>query len=396
VQRGLRDRAVRRLFPPPPRQAPPATITRILVIRPDQLGDLLFATPALARLRAAFPAAHITGLIGPWGRPVWDRQAALNNIGELPFPGIVTRPARPWQPYTLLASAARELRPQAYDLAVNLRFDYWWGALLAEQARIPIRWGYDLPVTAPFLTHPAPYTPGRHEVEQNLALVDAVCAAAGAPPAPPPDRGAGRPPLNFPLRGEEYTWTASVLPPDGGERAVVIHPGTNASLKLWTLDGWASVATRLVALGYAVLFTGSAAEGPLVDAIRARMDPQPRATTRSLAGQTTLGQLGALCAVSRLALGVDSGPMHIATACGAPTVRLYGPSDEAVWGPWGPAARNAVVRAPGTQPGRFLDPDRREPEGGPEMQAITPEHVIAVMEPLLRGTPSLNGRSKKS
>ena len=90
-----------------------------------------------------------------------------------------------------------------------------------------------------------------------------------------------------------------VLPPDGGERAVVIHPGTNASLKLWTPDGWAAVATRLVALGYAVLFTGSAAEGPLVEAIRGRMEPAPRAATRSLAGQTTLGQLGALCAGGR-------------------------------------------------------------------------------------------------
>ena len=211
MQRGLRDRAVRRLFPPRPRQAPPATIARILVIRPDQLGDLLFATPALARLRAAFPTAHITGLIGSWGRPVWERQPALNDIGELPFPGIVARPARPWEPYTLLASAARQLQTQQYDLAIILRFDYWWGALLAEQAAIPSRFGYDLPVTAPFLTNPAPYPPGRHEVEQNLALVDAV-PAAGAPPAPPPDRDAGRPPLLFPLRGE-VPWTAASCRP---------------------------------------------------------------------------------------------------------------------------------------------------------------------------------------
>src|SRR5437588_446441 len=36
-------------------------IKRILIIRPDHLGDLLFATPALELLRIAFPQAHITG-----------------------------------------------------------------------------------------------------------------------------------------------------------------------------------------------------------------------------------------------------------------------------------------------------------------------------------------------
>ena len=67
-------------------------------------------------------------------------------------------------------------------------------------------------------------------------------------------------------------------------------------------------------------------------------------------------------------------------------MRLYGPSDETIWGPWGPAARNLVVRAPGTRPGRFLDPPGAA-EGGPEMLAIPPEQVIAVMEPLLRAEP---------
>jgi ADP-heptose:LPS heptosyltransferase len=82
-------------------------------------------------------------------------------------------------------------------------------------------------------------------------------------------------------------------------------------------------------------------------------------------------------------LGVDSGPLHLATAESARTVRLYGPSDERQWGPWGPAERNIVVRAPGTHPGHFLDPDRRELEGGPEMQAIAPAPVIAALGGLL-------------
>ena len=52
-----------------------------------------------------------------------------------------------------------------------------------------------------------------------------------------------------------------------------------------------------------------------------------------LAGKTTLGQLGALCKRATLVLGVDSGPLHLAAALGTPTLRLYGSTDEAIFGP---------------------------------------------------------------
>lgn len=385
----LRDRLVRLLFPAPRRpiaewesfRNPPAA-PRILIMRPDHLGDLLFAGPALAQLRAVFPQAHLTGLVGPWGRPIWERLTSLDAVETLPFPGIVARPARPWQPYTLLRREARRLRAGRYDLAIILRFDYWWGALLAEQAGIPVRWGYDLPVIAPFLTQRVPYVAGRHEVAQDLALVQALATTMPAAPAlPAPDRAAGQPPLIFPLRAEEQAWAATQVPV--GTRAVAIHPGTNGSLKLWTLDGWATTATWLVEQDYRVLFTGSAAEGPLVAAIRARLAPAVLAATADLAGQTTLGQLAALFAGCAAVLGVDSGPLHIATAAGAPTVRLYGPSDEGIWGPWGPVDRHRIVRAPGTRPGHFLDPTRQALEGGAEMIAIASAQVIAAVAALL-------------
>ncbi len=383
-----RDRLVRLLFPAPRPGAAgnatpfrtPHSARRILIVRPDHLGDLLLAGPALAALRAALPTAHLTGLVGPWGRPIWDRLPNLDAVETLPFPGIVARPARPWQPYTLLRTQARQLRAGRYDLALILRFDYWWGALLAEQARIPVRWGYDLSAVAPFLTHRAPYQAGRHEVVQNLALVAAL--TAGRPDAAPtPDAAPGRPALQFPLSPDERAWAATQQP--AGIRYIAIHPGTNGSLKLWTLAGWAAVATGLLAQEYRVIFTGSATEAPLVAAIQARMESAQAAATINLTGQTDLGRLGALFAGCAAVAGVDSGPLHIATAVGAPTVRLYGPSDEAIWGPWGAPAHHRVVRAPGTRPGHFLDPTRHALEGGPEMQAITAAQVIDAVAAIL-------------
>src|SRR5438067_11210263 len=61
------------------RQPRDGEVERILVIRPDHLGDLLFATPALSRLRHAFPDAYINGLVGPWGRAMWEDNPCLDS-----------------------------------------------------------------------------------------------------------------------------------------------------------------------------------------------------------------------------------------------------------------------------------------------------------------------------
>ena len=55
----------------------------------------------------------------------------------------------------------------------------------------------------------------------------------------------------------------------------------------------------------------------------------------NLAGKVTLKQLAALSHRSRLFLGVDTAPMHIAAAVGTPVIALFGPSGEFNWGPWG-------------------------------------------------------------
>jgi ADP-heptose:LPS heptosyltransferase len=62
-----------------------------------------------------------------------------------------------------------------------------------------------------------------------------------------------------------------------------------------------------------------------------------------LAGATTLGQLGALVERCQLALGGDSGPLHLAAVLGVPTLRLYGPSDPCQFGPWPPGQSQRVL-----------------------------------------------------
>jgi heptosyltransferase-2/heptosyltransferase-3 len=355
-------------------------ISRLLVMRPDHLGDLLFATPTLDLIRQAFPTAYITGVVGPWGRAMWEGNPNLDALQVVPFPGIVERVGGA-EPYRLLARSAEQIAEGRFDLGVTLRFDHWWGAALMWAAGVPRRWGYDTPGMRSWLTGRVPYTPGRHEVEQDLRLAHATIKAAGTIYTPPLqiDRAQGQPPLTPPNMSEPpLELLASWLSADA-EKRVVIHPGTAGANKLWTIQGWAEVADRLAAGGYSVVLTGAPNEQTLCARIVQTTSSKPL----DLSGRTaSISELAWILDKAYMVLGVDSGPLHIADALGKRTLHLYGPSDERSWAPWGDPRLHRTLRAPGTYPTEILGVDVRQMEGGPEMRAITVEMVMKEIEAL--------------
>ena len=375
MRRWLRRIALRALAyssaPFLPRARRPSRISRILLIRPDHIGDLLFTTPALRLLRTEFPQAHITSLVGPWGSEVMERNANVDQVLVCPFPGFTRQPKPSFlQPYALLGRHARLLQEQGYDLALVLRFDHWWGVLLAYWAGIPQRIGYALPELRPFLTQPISYTPGHHEVVQNLTLIRAACQRKE-----PSIEEAG--PLEFNPSAEDNRLATRYLAERGIEPEtplIVIHPGAGAPVKLWRAEGFAQVGDSLVERYKArLLVTGSSKEEGLAREIASHMRSEPLIA----AGQTTLGEMAALMAHADLVIGVDSGPMHLAVAQGVPTIHLYGPVDHRAFGPWGDLRRHRVVISDlDCIPCNRLDYTPEELEKHPCVRLITVEEVL--------------------
>jgi ADP-heptose:LPS heptosyltransferase len=87
----------------------------------------------------------------------------------------------------------------------------------------------------------------------------------------------------------------------------------------------------------------------------------PRDRVVDLVGREDLLVVHAALARARLFVGGDSGLMHLAAAAGAPTLGLFGPSDERLYGPWGPRSR--AVRGSRT----FEDFKRLDPRLDQEM-----------------------------
>ena len=376
VRRALLE-ALARLPVPPAARARPESI---LLIRPDHVGDVLFVTPAVRALSAAAPDAEITALVGPWSAGVLAPFPQIAHLVTLRFPGFTRqRRGAPTAPYTLAWRAARNLRALGVGAAVVMRPDHWWGAMLAHLAGIPVRAGYDLPGVAPFLTKRLPFVPGAHSVRLNLNLVERWTGPVADADAP----------LAYPVLDEDRAFIDAYLAGQGctlGAPIVVIHPGSGSAYKNWLPERWASVADALAArLGARMVFTGSAREAVQARAIAEQMQHRPMLA----AGDTTIGQLAALCARASLALGPDSGPLHLAVAVGTPTVHLYGPADPARYGPWGPAQRHIVVqsRAMACAPCGVLDWSGDNPAHHPCVRDITVAQVLAAAHAALAAAP---------
>lgn len=351
---------------------------RILLIRPDHLGDVLLASPAEAELREALPRAEIDWLVGPWSAEMARRAGASGRVLTLDFPGFTRSPKRNLaEPYMLLYDESARLRAEQYDAALILRPDHWWGAMLAALAGVPRRFGYALAECTPFLTDSLP-PPTGHAALANLFLARLAASRLGGRQTPIDEI---RPPC-FALTDGERAWAAGAVGRRGasvrGRRPLIaIHPGTGAALKSWPAERWTEVADALHRQANAdIVLTGGSGERALVDRIAASLAPSPA----TFAGQTTLGQLAALFARCDLVIGGDSGPLHVAATVGAATVRLYGPTDVEEFGPWPPTDHHVALTADLTcQPCRTLvDPPCGATELPPCLQALDAGRVSSI------------------
>jgi ADP-heptose:LPS heptosyltransferase len=110
----------------------------------------------------------------------------------------------------------------------------------------------------------------------------------------------------------------------------ILQPGTTWTNKRWSVEKLAEVGRTLVQSGryVAIVSWGPGEQDEAREVVRLIGD------AGVLAPPTTIRQLAALLKRSRLYVGTDSGPMHLASALGVPTVGLFGPADPARFGPY--------------------------------------------------------------
>ena len=302
-------------------------VRRILVIKLRNHGDVLLSAPIFSALKTRFPNARIDAYLYRDTLPMLEGHPAIGAFHQYD---------RKWKALSFVGRMKREfallnaIRKVGYDLTVNLT-EGDRGTIAASYSGARIRVALD-PQGQGFagkremITHVVKRAPTpRHMVEQNL---DALRRIGIFPEAS--DRRA-----LFAIPDDARAAVVQRLRQHGisGQDYLLIHPTSRWLFKCWPIERVAALIDALSLGDFPVVLScgPDLRERAMIDAIK-----QSTRHTRviDLGGLLTLKELGALIEQTRCLLCVDSVPMHMAAALRVPTVALFGPSSERIWGPW--------------------------------------------------------------
>lgn len=346
-------------------------LTRILVVRLDNIGDVIMLSPALRALRRAFPKARITLMVSRAGAvaagllpevdEVFVHRALWQDVrGEMPL-----KPAREQE-------LVEEIGRRQFDAAfifTSFSQSPFPAAYVCYLAGIPLRIAQSREFGGGLLTHGVrPLVDSTHQVDRNLHLLKESGVPVG---------GAGATALRVFIPQGTQAAVDGLLREHGLHGSfVVIAPGATCSARRYPLARYVDVAARLAQTGHRVVVVGGPLDQAAGDAIVAAV---PGAV--SLCGRTSLAELAALLRRARLLIANDSGPMHIGDAVSCPMVILYSGTElEEQWRPRSAPAR--LLRRPtACSPCyRFECPYDRE------CLAIAPTEVVSEVMSLLGET----------
>jgi ADP-heptose:LPS heptosyltransferase len=293
--------------------AGPARRERILVIKLSALGDFVLALAAMRKIRQAHRKAHITLLTTPPFKALAEASPYFNEVETDGRPGSLSD----W------LALRRRLRAVHYDRVYDLQTSAQSSRIFQSLRPAPPPWsGIALGCSLP---HRNPQRNHMHTLERQADQLK----EAGVWPDAPTEPGTAPPP------DLSWIWAADRRSPKmpGARRYALLVPGGSAHRldKRWPVERYAALAKRLYAQGLDSVIIGGPQEAELAHRIQREA---PRA--RDLTGRTDFAQVAKLGARAAIAIGNDTGPLHLAAAAGAPTVVLFSSaSDPALSAPRG-------------------------------------------------------------
>ncbi len=298
---------------------------KFLVVRRDNIGDLVLTTPVFAALKAHFPGCRVEALANSYNAPILEGHPDLDAVhaytkdkhlepGESRIGNwsarlsqyLALRRAR----FDTVIVASPGWRPRDVKLARGLSA----GRVVAFTAPGERPAGVDIAV---------PYDGwgDRHHVEDVFRIL-APLGIEGPPPPPRlgfavPPREAGRAPVvafQVSARKPSQRWPEARF----AEAMRGIHEDTGAHARLFWSPGAANDPRH-----------------PGDDDKAARLLDMAAGVPVKAMRTTTLPDLARGLAACDAFVGADGGAMHVAAALGKPVVALFGDSILSLWRPWG-------------------------------------------------------------
>ena len=314
---------------------PMENVGRIAVLRPNAVGDFVFALPALHALKHAYPDAELVYIGKEWhARFLHGRPGPVDRVMVMPpVPGVGALVAmgtgqEPKDGGETVERFLARMRDERFDIALQMfgggRFSNPFVAQFGARLTVGAR-AADAPPLDRWIAY---VEPGN----RRLALLE-IAALAGATALPLQQELA--------VTDADRREADAVLPATPGRRLAVLQPGASDARRRWSAGRFAAVGDALAAHGVVVAINGTEAEAAVVEQVRAAM----RHDAVGLAGKLSLGGLCGLLERADVMVSNDTGPLHLALAIGTPCVGIFWHTNLADGMPLRPSLLRAAVAA---------------------------------------------------
>lgn len=324
---------------------------RLLCVKIASRGDLLLCGPAFRRLRALYPDSSLELLVGKSCLDVAEHMPFFNRIHVLDDSKLMAGSAcdkilAATEMHDVFASRGNE----PFDKVFIFHRD-WRYALLARMAGIRVRCGFSNSIAKLFLTDSYMAGEREHHVSQYLAMVSGESSAQSLDGV-------------WQFSPTEFQELPSVLVNHGvlktdkplvglgfaGGRNVK----TQTTLKSWMFDRYRTLAGKLSAAAYEVVWLGDREDGKLLVGTIPGIN---------LCGRLSVAETAAVISKCSAVVANDTLLMHLSEALGIPTLGIFGPTDPFHYRPLGPRSLalwegNDLPCSPCHRDGYFPDCDR--------------------------------------
>jgi ADP-heptose:LPS heptosyltransferase len=281
-------------------------IKKILLIRPEMIGDYVIITPVITALKQAFPAATITIFIKEFTLPLVKTNPDIDDIIIDP----------------------NQIMSGHFDLAIDFfgQPQYAW---LIFKAGIPYRLGDGSRLLNNIFYNVRTFINWRDFTKHYVELYAQFLR-----------------PLGITLKNIKYHIQPTAAALAAAEKIlphnnyIGLHLGAGGN-RSWTAQNFAQLTNLITSqLNLPVVLLGSKKEEEKADQLLALCQAKPL----NLVNKLSLPQLVAALSKLSVYIGTDTGPFHIAAGLGVPIVALMFSKffKPAQWGPWG--TRHIILR----------------------------------------------------
>ncbi|MFP4465501.1 MAG: glycosyltransferase family 9 protein [Candidatus Goldiibacteriota bacterium] len=294
---------------------------KIGVLKADNIGDAVLASPFFYGLRRHYKNAEITGILSPAGEQVLGGLGVMDNIEIIEPKWLSYKKTFRIKRILSAFKVIRAINRNKFDILIGMRYQDRLTSFILSLSNAKEKIGYNTGGMGFGITGKMPPPEkGIHESRKNMMLLYKVCGKMHK----------GKFGFSIDAAAEENV--KKVLAKGKIKKFTVIHPVSGHASKDWGIGNYKILSKILARRGKVIIIGGK--NDPRIREFKGR-------NIVNLAGMLTIRELGALIRKAEFVIGNDSAAVHIAGVLDIKSLTLF--SGAADPKEWAPAGKNSFV-----------------------------------------------------